>query len=119
MVDSSVKNVDYEKNVTLVSEKIIPYLTLVIDQFPEFLSINQLDIAIETISRTVFPDSPIYSYDKNISSMFLNVLFNRCLTVGHDALVELPSSEPIVATKSDDENMTLDAQDGGPKNCSH
>lgn len=54
------------------------YFKLVLSQFPDKLSLNQLDIIIESLARTVFPNSRVYDTYPQLCSSFQNLLYNQC-----------------------------------------
>ncbi|GMF04668.1 unnamed protein product [[Candida] boidinii] len=83
--------------------KILPYTELSISQFPLLLSTIQLNIIIETLARSIFPNSKIYDIDHELCERFLNILYNNCTDkINKSIIVSLDShSEEFDNIKSD------------------
>ncbi|OWB72876.1 protein binding protein [[Candida] boidinii] len=93
----------YNENLHIIMNKILPYTELSISQFPLLLSTIQLNIIIETLARSIFPNSKIYDIDHELGERFLNILYNNCTDkINKSIIVSLDShSEEFDNIKSD------------------
>ncbi|KAH3660538.1 hypothetical protein OGAPHI_007124 [Ogataea philodendri] len=79
-------NVNYHANMEKVKTSMLDYLTLALDQFPERLSLNQIGIVVETLTKIAFPNSPLYESEPELSREMLLLLYNRCQVVSNRPL---------------------------------
>ncbi|GME68962.1 unnamed protein product [[Candida] boidinii] len=93
----------YNENLHVIMNKILPYTELSISQFPLLLSTIQLNIIIETLARSIFPNSKIYDIDHELCERFLNILYNNCTDkINKSIIVSLDShSEEFDHIRSD------------------
>lgn len=67
------------RNAVIVSAAAIPYLNILLDQYPTLISSNQLSLAVSTIAKSVFPPSTAYDLNKDNARELLHVLYLKTL----------------------------------------
>lgn len=63
----------------VICGKILRYIDTVVSEFPFRLSHQQLNFALQTISRLIFSNGPLFVVEKSLCRRFLNGFFNYCV----------------------------------------